>query len=74
MPNVYRFPWKPKEDAGSPGAEITCGCEPYNECWELNSHLLPKQQAPQTLVISAVLLYFLKIIIILKECFFNPES
>lgn len=32
MPNVYRFPWKPKEDAGSPGAEITCGCEPYNEC------------------------------------------
>lgn len=35
--------WKPGEDTGSPGTEVTSGCELPCRCWELNLGPLEEQ-------------------------------
>lgn len=48
--NVYRCficiiqcPWRLAEDVGSPGTNVTGGCDPPCECWELIPDPLKEQ-------------------------------
>ena len=52
-------PWRPEQGVGSPGTEVTNGCEPPCGCWALSWHLLKHSQSPNLGALLSLCSYLL---------------